>query len=166
MSRIAKARKLHKAIEARGNECPFYLAYRIVRACEDTRTPVPRLAALVEKESGFKMIFGHDAGGLFPGERVTRRKYRALQNSLRAGAGGANGVGLIQATYPPFIEEDDDLWREKHNLRWGAELLDSLIRSSGREQGMNNFNGDPTGAYGRDLSLRVTQYTAALRKET
>jgi hypothetical protein len=161
--RVRLARKLHGAARRHGYRPSLKLCYRIVAAAEDTKTPIYRLAALVEKESGFKFIFGHDAGGWFPGQRVTRRKYRQLREHLRSTWSGANGIGYVQATYPPFIVEDPALWRPKHNLRFGAKLLESLIHDHGLEPGMNSYNGDPSGAYGRDLLHRSQEYAKALR---
>lgn len=164
IGRIRLARRLQRAARRRGYHPSLRLCYRIVAAARDTRTPVARLAALVEKESGYKFIFGHDAGGLFPGERVTRSKYQQLVAHLRTTWSGANGVGYVQATYPPFLFDNPGLWRSKKNLRWGAGQLASLIRADGAEAGMNAYNGDPTGAYGRDLAVRVSAYASALRK--
>jgi len=164
IGRLRLARKLRGTARSRGCRPSLKLCYRIVAAARDTDTRVARLAALVEKESGYEFVFGHDAGGLFPGERVTRRKYRELAARLRSTWSGANGVGYVQATYPPFITGDSSLWRPKHNLRWGAKQLDSLIRSDGYSDGLNAYNGDPTGEYGHDLALRIAAYTSALRK--
>lgn len=159
--RLRLARKLRKVARQRGSRPSLRLCYRIVAAAKDTKTPVYRLAALVEKESGFQFIFGHDAGGWFPGERVTRRKYHQLRKHLSSSWSGANGVGYVQATYPPFIVDDPALWRPKHNLRFGAKLLDSLINEHGLEPGMNAYNGDPSGMYGRDLLRRSQDYAQA-----
>jgi hypothetical protein len=162
--RLHIARRLRRVAQARGHNPSLKLCYRIVAAAHDTHTPVYRLAALVEKESAFIFQFGHDLGGAFPGERVTRSKYRRLQSLLREGKPVANGVGYVQATYPGFILEDDALWRPKHNLRWGARHLSGLIDEHGYEAGLNDYNGDPTGQYGRDLRLLIGAYANALRK--
>jgi hypothetical protein len=161
--RVRLARRLRKAARRRGGRPSLRLCYRIVAAAKDTKTPIYRLAALVEKESGFAFIFGHDVGGWFPGERVTRRKYRQLREHLRSSWSGANGVGYIQVTYPPFIVDDPALWRPKHNLRFGAKQLDALINLHGLVPGMNSYNGDPSGMYGRDLLRRSQEFAKALR---
>jgi len=155
--RIRIAVKLKRVAERRGFRCSFKLAYRIVAAAEDTHTPVAVLAGLVEKESAYQFIFGHDAGGLYPGERVTRWRYESLRNTLKAGHGGANGVGYVQVTYPPFIIGDGSLWRPKHNLRWGARNLNYESAAS-----LNAYNGDPTGIYGHSLLAIIGEYRNAL----
>jgi hypothetical protein len=160
IARVKLARRLRKVAQARGYNPSFKLCYRIVAAARDTNTPVYRLAALVEKESGYEFVFGHDLGGAFPGERVTRRKYRILQELLRKGYSVANGVGYVQVTYPPFVTEDNALWRPKHNLRWGARHLQELIDADGYLGGLTAYNGaseygyalrDLIGAYGNSL---------------
>jgi hypothetical protein len=164
IERVRLARRLYKLTRKHGFSPSLRLCYRIVAAARDTGTPVHRLAALVEKESGYVFCFGHDLGGAFPGEKVTRRKYRRLQQLLREGKPVANGVGYVQVTYPDYILEDDALWRPKHNLRWGAEQLQSLISSYGYERGLNAYNGDPSGQYGRDLRYLCGAYANGLRK--
>lgn len=156
--KLRLAVKLRRIAVARGSHPSLKLCYRIVDAARDTHTPVAVLAALVEKESGYQFIFGHDAGGMYPGERVTRWRYDSLRATLKAGHGGANGVGYSQVTWPPYIEKDGTLWKPKANLRWGARHLD---HSS--VEGLNAYNGDPTGAYGRDLAARISVYRQALR---
>jgi hypothetical protein len=164
MTRLGLARRLKRVANARGCHPSLKLCYRIVAAAQDTRTPVHRLAALVEKESGYQFIWGHDAGGWFPGERVTRRNYHQLRDHfMRGDWSGANGAGYVQVTYPQFIIDDPALWRPKHNLRWGARQLRSLIAEHGYESGLNAYNGDPTGQYGRDLRTLIGAYANGLR---
>jgi hypothetical protein len=165
IERVRLARRLRKVAQARGYNPSFKLCYRIVAAARDTKTPVSRLAALVEKESGYEFIFGADLGGAFPHERVTRRKYRDLQELLRKGYSVANGVGYVQVTYPAFVTGDNALWRPKHNLRWGARHLQELIDAGhSYESSLNEYNGDPSGQYGRDLRLLIGAYANGLRK--
>lgn len=154
-ARIARA--LRAVARARGYRISFKLAYRIVAAANDQRVSGPVLFALVEQETGYKAIFGHDIGGLFAGQKVTKKLYRQLQGHLKATHGpGANGVSYVQATYWSFITNDDDLWKPKHNLRWGAEYQRRLMDEDGRQAGMNAYNGDPSGAYGA-VRLQITE---------
>lgn len=148
--RARVARALRGVSRDRGYRIPFRLAYRIVAAANAERLSAPSMFALVEQETAFQFIFGHDLGGLFAGAKVTKKLYRQLQGHLRSTHGsGANGVGYVQATYWSFIVNDDDLWMPKHNLRWGAEYQHRLIVEDGRDVGFNAYNGDPSGAYGR-----------------
>lgn len=149
--RVRIARALRSVARARGYRPSWKLAFRITAAANDKRLSAPGMWALVEQETGFKFIFGHDLGGLFPGAKVTRRLYRQLQAHLRSTHGsGANGVGYVQATYWSFIVNENGLWRPKRNLRWGAEYQRTLIvQEGGQQAGYNAYNGDPSGAYGR-----------------
>ena len=150
------------------------LCYRIVAAAEDTDTPLHRLSALVEKETGFRHIFGCDAGSILCHRRVTRRRYRKLQRHVRAG-GVSNGVSYVQVTYGGFLLgeasvnygiDGDALWRPKANLRWGAKHLNALINQHGRLGGYNAYNGDPTGQYGRDLAALALAWESGLRRRS
>lgn len=146
-------------------------AYRTVAAADATNTPLYRLCAMVEKETAWRHIFGCDAGSILCHENVTRARYRRLQEHVRGG-GVSNGVSYVQVTYGGFLLgeasvnygiDGDALWRPKYNLRWGALHLNHLVRTLGRDSGYNAYNGDPTGAYGRDLQARATAWYNALR---
>jgi hypothetical protein len=161
--RARTAWKLYRFARKRGHSPSFRLCYRIVDAARDTGTSAAVLAATVEKESGFRHIFGHDAGGWFAGKPVTEARYKDLRNHLRADWSGANGVGYVQVTYPPFITADGTLWKPKANLRWGARHLADLLEGKGSlASKLNAYNGDPTGQYGRDLAAIVRAYRLAL----
>lgn len=115
--------------------------------------------ALVEQESAFQFIFGHDAAGPFPGQKVTKKLYRQLVEIVSHG-GTSNGVGYVQATWGPALEESPGLWKPKANLRWGARFQRSLGLS---ETGFNAYNGDPSGAYGRERVAIINAYKEAVR---
>lgn len=154
--RARRARAIRKTARVRGYRPSFRLCYRICAAAnaEDFRDYY--LVALVEQESAFQFIFGHDVGGPFPGQKVTKKLYRKLVEIVRRG-GTSNGVGFVQATWGPALEESPGLWKPKANLRWGARFQKGL----GTDQsGFNAYNGDPTGGYGR---ARV-QINAAYRE--
>lgn len=80
------------------------------------------VAALVEKESGGRDIFGCDLGkrntAPWCRQRVTRERLDALIRWVKNG-GNSNGVGWTQLTYFPFIEMAED--------RGGAHLPDPNI---------------------------------------
>jgi hypothetical protein len=153
------ARALRRIARGRGLHPSLRLCYRIVAAANAEHVSAAVLMALVEQESAFQFIFGHDAGGPFPGQRVTKRRYRELVAHVRAG-GTSNGVGYVQATWGPALEESPGLWKPKANLRWGARFQRGLGLS---ETGFNAYNGDPTGAYGRDRVAITNAYMEALR---
>lgn len=124
---------------------PVRTARAIKHAARRVGTADDIAFALVEQESDFEHIFGHDPGGLFPGKYVTRRRYRKLQASLRSGGGGANGVGLTQPTYPPYILDHDGLWRKRANVAFGLTVLKSLHREYGTwREALAVYNGGPS----------------------
>src|SRR5688572_18605607 len=113
-------RKIFKVAVARGFGANITKreAYRIGAASIDTDTPPARNAALVEKESAFENVFGHDAGSILHGLRVTRPRFFRLLAHIAKG-GISNGVGYVQVTWPGFLKNSLRVWRPKFNLRWG-----------------------------------------------
>lgn len=145
LRRARRARAIRSTARSRGFRPSFRLCYRICAAANAEHLRDYHLVALVEQESGFQFIFGHDVGGPFPGEKVTQEKYRRLVAHIRAG-GTSNGVGYVQATWGPELVEHPGLWKPKANLRWGARFQKTL---GVNQDGFNRYNGDPTGGYGR-----------------
>jgi hypothetical protein len=128
--KVARARRagarhaLKIAQEARRADLPLDLAY-----------------ALVEQESAFKNIFGcdHGAGRAFCHQQVTRERVQTLLNS-----GVANGVGLTQLTYRPFVVEANRIGgahRPRFQLRVGFKVLKNNIRGQGYRAGIRAYNG-------------------------
>jgi hypothetical protein len=97
---------------------------------------------LVEQESTFQHIFGHDPGGPFPGQRVTRRRYRQLVDHVRGG-GTSNGVGLTQLTFPGYLTGNPGLWRRLTNVKFGLGLIGAAISANGKRKGLAIYNGGP-----------------------
>lgn len=117
--------------------------------------------ALVEQESAGKNIFGHDAGGLFPGEPVTKEKVQKLIAHVKAG-GVSNGVGLTQLTYIGFIYEAEHLGGAhlpKNQCLVGFRLLKSLINQYG-ESGAWHYNGSP--AYQSQIAAKYAAWKKRL----
>ena len=99
--------------------------------------------ALVEQESTFRHIYGHDPGGPFPGQPVTRSSYRQLVEHVRRG-GTSNGVGLMQITFGGFLLGNPGLWRRLANVKFGVGLIDGDIRAHGKRDGLARYNGGPS----------------------
>lgn len=98
--------------------------------------------ALVEQESGGDNIFGHDQGGLFPGEWVTAHKVKALIAHVEAG-GVSNGVGLTQLTYIGYIQEAEKLGGAhvpRNQCRVGFQAIKDILDRYG-EEGLWRYNG-------------------------
>ena len=121
---------------------PGPIARTVAFAALVTGTRQALAFALVEQESGFRHIFGHDAGGPFPGQAVTRERYRELVRHVERG-GTSNGVGLTQITYGGYLTANPGLWRPLANVKFGLGLIGSLIRRYGKRKGLAIYNGGP-----------------------
>jgi hypothetical protein len=106
-----------------------------VRQFNSKRINVARIAALAEKESGARNIFGCDWGPSWTEEPpycrvpVTQDRVVALLLNIEEG-GGQNGVGVPQLTMKDFVIEAN---REggahvvRYQLRVAIRFLDSLL---------------------------------------
>lgn len=117
-----------------------------------------RALALIEQESNFQNVFGHDedASGnvIFPGKRgqtvkVTKALY--LQYKLRRGTPGRKGhqqgVGPAQLTWWEYQDHADDLggcWIPRYNMRVAFSILQNLIDLHGERTAYAIYNGGAT----------------------
>lgn len=142
---------------------------RIIWEARAAGIPVSLAFALVEQESGFRNVFGHDLGGLFPGQPVTRRRVKALLEHVRAG-GGSNGVGLTQLTYPPFIRQAEACGGAhcpKYQLRVGFGVMRNLLREHDRKRdayAAYNGTGRAAELYAAQLRDRQEKWHKILTK--
>jgi len=123
---------------------PFHIALYIAFACRKLDLRYALGFGLVEQESDFKHIYGHDPGGLNPGEPVTRANYAAFRSHIiHTNGSGANGVGLTQVTYWTYIRDHAGLWRKRANIYFGLGLVASTIHAKGEREGLAEYNGGP-----------------------
>jgi murein DD-endopeptidase MepM/ murein hydrolase activator NlpD len=121
----------------------------IARECERHGLPASLVLAVIEVETGFRNVFGHDAvrnpvrspaGGL---KEVTEAEYkRYLQ--FRAQGLGNQGVGPMQLTSPGLQDRADALggcWKVGPNIRVGCELLAGNIQRLGLRAGVIAYHG-------------------------
>lgn len=138
---------------------PLDIACYIAFACRKYNLRYALGYALVAQESGYHHIFGHDAGGLFPGERVTRKRYRRLRAVLHQTRGrGANGVGLTQITYYTYILDKPGLWRKRANVYFGLSIFADYVHRLGERAGAGSYNGgeaNPVASYADDLLAKA-----------
>lgn len=148
---------------------PRDVALYIAFACRKLKLPYALGYALVSQESGFRHIFGHDAGGLFPGLPVTRARYRALREHLKATHGpGANGAGLTQPTYWTYIVQNPGLWKKRANVYWGLGILAGLIAKYGEHTGIGAYNGgeaNPVDSYADSVEAKARDIRPRLSKK-
>jgi hypothetical protein len=132
----------------------------IVAEAQRAGIPIPLACALVEQESSFRNVFGHDAvqNPIPKGSRVTRQSFERYRGFRDAGL-GAQGVGVTQLTFPPLQDKADDLggcWKVGNQLRVGYELLAELIARHGVRGGLAAYNaGTSTSPAGLDYARRV-----------
>lgn len=140
----------------------------IVREAERHDLRVSWLLALVETESAFRNVFGHDrlgdgrrAGGVPESwQRVTRTRYAYYK--LRRGRMGAQGVGPCQLTWPGYQDDADrrgGCWRFAVNIAVGAEVIAGLVRQHGGWMpALAAYNaGSASSAAGHEYARRVQQ---------
>lgn len=144
-------------------------ALRIILEARRTGVPISLAFALIEKESGFRNLFGHDPGIFAGAGTVTRAKYRAYKRTRGSrGQGGMQGVGPAQLTWWEIQDRADKLggcWVPRHNIRVGLEVLAGHIARYGRRGGIARYNGaGPTAErYASDVLDRMGKWHGWLR---
>ncbi len=148
---VPRRSALAAAIDQRGGR----YGELIVREAKRHRLPVVLVCAVVEQESGFRNVFGHDRvanpiksppmGVL----EVTKERYEEYLRHRRRGE-GAQGVGPMQLTSPHLQDQADKLggcWKPAANLRVGCEYLADRIKRFGQARGVQAYNGAAGNAY-------------------
>ncbi len=121
-------------------------ALRIVIECRhrhDGLIPVSLGVALQEQESNGRNIFGADLGAPFAHQPVTKERVMKLVEHVRAG-GVSNGVGPLQLTFLPFIEEanrDGGAWKPSVNIATGLGIIADHVKRHGVRGGLATYNG-------------------------
>lgn len=124
---------------------------------------------MFEQESNFKVIYGHDLGGLNPGLRVTRENYlRFRAEVIRRDGGGSNGVGLGQVTWWTYIKARVGLWKPRVQVYLATEILANLIQDLGEERGVGAYNGGPSSpnmSYAAEVLARAKNIRPKLQRK-
>jgi hypothetical protein len=116
--------------------------------------------ALVEQESSFRNVFGHDAvpNPTPKGSPVTRASYLRYRD-LRDAGQGAQGVGVTQLTFPAFQDQADQLggcWKVRNQLRVGYQVLADAVANHGVRGGLAAYHaGRPDSAAGLAYAAQV-----------
>jgi hypothetical protein len=143
---------------------------QIVHAARLSKLPVALVCAVVEQESGFRNVFGHDrvanpvkspAGGVL---EVTRERYERYLHHRRLGHGN-QGVGPMQLTWPGFQDRADaygGCWRPGPNIRVGCEVLAEHIARLGTRAGIQAYNGAHGFAYADSVLALERKWRARL----
>lgn len=161
---MASAGSVAAAIRAHGGRYEDI----IIREAKRSGLPVALLCALVEKESGFSNVFGHDPTIFAGAGTVTKQKYLDYKKRRGPqGKGGMQGVGPCQLTWWTLQDRADRLggcWMPGPNIRVGAAHLKSLVEAHGLADGLRRYNGDGAmaQAYSRDMLRRKAVWDARL----
>lgn len=158
------ARRVAQRATAHG--VPAKIAHDIAFACRKEHLRYAVAFGMFEQESDFKMVYGHDAGGLYPGKKVTKVNYRNFRNALITNGGsGANGVGLGQVTYWTYIRDHRSLWKPKVQVYLATSILADLVHRLGEFTGTGAYNGgegNPNESYAREVLKRANQWRPIL----
>lgn len=159
---MASSRDLWLAAKAKRYGANYSL--RIIWEARRAGIPISLGFAMVEKESDFRNVFGHDPTSSIPrswmGTKVTRKKYLHYRANRMRGL-GMQGVGPTQLTWYEFQYQADRLGGchiPRHNIRVGFGILADYYKDAKRqgrstraaiEYAGKRYNG--ANAYGYDL---------------
>lgn len=134
------------------NKHGAHYALRIIMEARRTGIPISLGFALIEQESHFRNVFGHDPTHSIPeewkGSVVSKQKYDFYK---RHRSDGMQGVGPAQLTWWEYQDAADrrgGAWKPKHNIAVAFDHLSSLIQTHGMKQGLAAYNG-----IGKDAEL-------------
>lgn len=153
---MARARDIVLATKAKRHGARYSL--RIVLEARRAGIPVSLGFALIEQESGFRNVFGHDPTIFIGAGVVTKQKYLAYRK--QRGRSKMQGVGPAQLTWWAYQDEADQLggcWVPKHNIRVAFGLLASHIRGLGVQAGIAAYNGSGPAARRYAQEVRAKQ---------
>jgi peptidoglycan hydrolase-like protein with peptidoglycan-binding domain len=155
----------------------------LVAAAAVLGVPLWIAAAVAQKESGGRNIYGNDVGGVFstpsaPDLAVTQTNYETFYRRVVELGEKSNGVGPMQITYrayhPDARNRGFKLWRPFDNFRYGLEIIkrhlagDYSTLSIQRAGTLYNKGNLTTGinAYGYDLATKATSWRTRLAYAT
>ena len=136
---------------------------------------VSTACALVEQESGGKMLFGADWGTIradripFAHLPTTKSRVQALTEHVRRG-GTSNGIGLTQVTYRPYVLEMASMgggWNKRVQLIKGFNILNDLLNTWPYFEALEAYNdgskwNDPNNPYDREFAAKHTAWKMRL----
>jgi hypothetical protein len=142
------------------------VATNIVKAARHTGLMVSEGLGMVEQESRFQNIYGHDPT-IFAGHgRVTRDNYH--EYLARRGHTRMQGVGYTQLTWWEYQDEADKLggcWKPYPNLVVGFRALGANVARWGLHKGLAIYNGgagNPNYDYAHEVERRIDRWHGQL----
>lgn len=167
MKPINQKTKRHLEIGRRIKSLGGDYGTRIAMEADRQNIPVSVLTAVVEQETGFRNVFGHDkkvngsTSGIpkrWAGTEVTKNKYRWYKLGRRFR--GNQGVGPMQLTFPGYQDEadrDGGCWDTAVNIATGANVLKALYDSHGTwAAAYAVYNAGSVNEQGRQYAAEVT----------
>lgn len=145
----------HLVLARKANRYGAKFSLRIVYEAKRAGIPVSLGFALVEQESGFRNVFGHDPTIFVGAGTVTKTKYLAYKRAR--GHTRMQGVGPCQLTWWATQDAADRLggcWKPTYNIRVGFSTLAANIRAHGYVKGCERYNGTGPAAVAYSRSLR------------
>lgn len=122
-----------------------HFALTIVERARANSIPVSLGFALIQKETNFANVFGHDPTIFVGRGLVTHAKYEVYKHERGVnGHGGMQGVGPAQLTwyaYQDLADKRGGCWMPEHNISVGFWLLANLMRVHGYVNGVAAYNG-------------------------
>jgi len=146
LARKAKARganySLRIVLEARRADIPISLAF-----------------ALIEQESGFSNVFGHDPTIFQGAGKVTKAKYLDYKRARGTPGRRMQGVGPAQLTWWEFQDRADRLggaWVARRNIRVAFEHLGGLLKHHSTRDALAIYNaGNARSRQGQNYAASV-----------
>lgn len=163
----AQDKKLVELAKRAGAE----FAWRIVTEARAEKVQVSLAFALVEQESGFRNVYGHD-GVRNPapkGGKVTKANYLNVYLPARKRGEGMQGVGPMQLTWFEFQDQADKLggcWLPSRNIKVGLRVVAQNIKQHGEFAGVAAYNGSGPAAqaYARSVLAKRDHWHQVLSK--
>lgn len=141
-------------------------ALRIIIQARKSGIPISLAFALIEQESNFRNVFGHDPTHSIPeswkGAQVTKDRYKFYK--ARRGQYGMQGVGPAQLTWYEYQNEADSrggAWIAKHNISTAFDHMAALLKKNKhRIDAFKAYNGTGPAAdnYAKQLNLRMQKW--------
>lgn len=150
---MAGTRQQALSKKARAHGARNFSLRTIIEAQQTTHVPASLGLALIDKESGFRNVYGHDAvrnpvrspaGGFLT---VTKTNYANYKRHRDAGE-GQQGVGPAQLTAKGFQDQADKLGGchiPRHNIHVAVRTLNDLIAKHGLRRGLASYNAGEGG---------------------
>jgi hypothetical protein len=144
---------------------------RIILEARKRDLPLSLAFAMVEQESNFRNVYGHDLvlNRAPKGAPVTKSNYQGTYLPDRKAGKGMQGVGPLQLTWWEFQDEADrrgGCWVPKHNISVAFDMLSSSIAQHGLKEGIMRYNGRGPAAerYYEQVAARTERWHKILTK--